>query len=107
MKSIITFCWRDTRGDASAIGMLLVSVIVCLGAVVGLSSVRDQIVQEFGDVGTALNCLTQAFDYEIEIDANGDGDLDDPQDQILSCSYRDTFELGDPAGAAPACIQIN
>ena len=101
--------WRDTRAESSAVGMLLVVVIIGIGATVGLSTMRDQVVQELGDVAVGLNHLDQSFNYEISVDANGDGDLNDPQDKVITGQYIDVGvgDLSDPAGAAPACLIIN
>jgi Flp pilus assembly pilin Flp len=53
--------WRDERGNVSVSSMLLLVVIVAIGAVVGLNTFRDQLVQQFGDVATALDHLDQSF----------------------------------------------
>ena len=108
MTLILTRLWRDTRASTSAIALILVVTITAVGAIVGLSTLRDQIVQEFADLGVGLNHLNQSFSYTMNVDVNGDGDFTDPEDQTFSASYTDTGvgDLQDQAGAAPACLTI-
>ncbi len=58
----------DERGTVSAISMILLTVLLALGAIVGLVFVRDQVVQEFGDVAVGLDNLDHSFSYEIVVD---------------------------------------
>lgn len=53
--------WRDERGAASAASLMLLVTIVALGAIVGLTTFRDQVVQELGDLATAITSLDQSF----------------------------------------------
>ncbi len=53
--------WRDQRGETSAMAMLLLTTIVALGAIVGLATLRDQIVQELGDLAAAIENLDQSY----------------------------------------------
>jgi hypothetical protein len=80
---------RDEGGAISALGMLLLTTIVALGAIVGLATFRDQVVQELGDVALALQNLNQSF----------------------STASMGTFvDLGpfptDPPNAPPACLNL-
>jgi Flp pilus assembly pilin Flp len=109
MKITGTRLWRDTRGSTSVIALILIVTIVAVGAIVGLSTIRDQIVQEFADLGVSLNQLNHSFSYTINVDVNGDGDFADMEDQTLTRSYTDTTvgTLTDTAGDAPACLTIS
>lgn len=80
--------WRDQRGEVSMSSVLLLTVILAIGAIVGLTTLRDQLVQEFGDVGVALESLNQSYSSAF-------GTFTDPG-----------TTLTDPAGAPPACIAI-
>jgi hypothetical protein len=53
--------WHDERGEAYSLALILLTTIVALGAIVGLVTLRDQLVQEFGDVGVALENINQSF----------------------------------------------
>jgi len=58
---------RSRRGSASIVGVIFLVTIACLGMIVGLAHVRDQIVQEFGDAAVALDHLDQSFSVTITI----------------------------------------
>ena len=68
--------------------VLLLTTILAIGAIVGLTSVRNQIVQEFGDMAVALESLNQSFTM-------GTITFVDPP-----------TTLTDPAGAEPACLNV-
>ena len=67
----LTNLWRDQRGFTSTLSTILLVTVVAIGAVVGLTTLRDQLVQELGDVATALENLDQSYD------APGYGSYDD------------------------------
>jgi hypothetical protein len=85
---ILIRLWRDQCGEASALGVILTCAILTLGAIVGLVALRNQIVQEFGDLGVALESLDQSYTIHGE-----------PQ-------FVDTPGLSDPADSPPAGIDF-
>ncbi|TWT39607.1 hypothetical protein Enr8_13070 [Blastopirellula retiformator] len=95
--------WRDQRGVVSAYALILVAVVLILGAVVGLTSLRDHIVQEFGDLGVAIDSLDQSFGYEITVTPPVG-----PPQVVVSALYVDQDELGwsDPADQPPANLSF-
>lgn len=109
-RSLAGELWRDERGVASAYALILVAVVLILGAVVGLTSLRDHIVQEFGDLGVAIDSLDQSFSYQITVTPNGPP-MGPPMGQpqvIVSASYVDQDELGwsDPNNQPPAGLSF-
>jgi len=81
--------WHDLRGDASAASLMIMVTVVALGAIVGLTTFRDQLVQEFGDLATAIDSVDQSFS------AGSLGSYADPGP---------TFT--DPVDAEPACLSV-
>ena len=75
--------WHDEHGAISAMSMLLLVILLALGAIVGLTAIRDQIVQELGDISMALENLNQSVGL-----------------------FTDTTPGDDPLGA-PACLDIS
>ena len=55
--------WKDEAGFVVSADLLLISCILVLGLMVGLVSLRDQIVQELGDVGAAFAVLNQGYTW--------------------------------------------
>ena len=94
MKTIIRF-WRDQRGGISLIGPILLCTIVALGSIVGLVVLRNQIVQEYGDLSVALDSLSQSWAVPGGVEGAG--------------KFTDTPSLtppGDPAGSEPAGLDV-
>ena len=55
--------WKDELGFVVSTDLVLVSCILVLGLMVGLTSLRDQVVQELGDVGAAVAVLQQGYSW--------------------------------------------
>jgi Flp pilus assembly pilin Flp len=60
MRIVIRF-WNDESGESSAASILLITTLLSLGAIVGLSTARNTLVQQLGDVGVALENLDHSF----------------------------------------------
>ena len=83
---------RDTAGLITATDHVLVTTLIAIGVLAGLTTYRDSIVQEFGDVAVALDSLDQSYEYEL----NG----------VLITDFNDTVDLTDPANSDPAGISV-
>ncbi len=96
MQRIWTQLWKDQRGAVSAVSALLLYTILVLGVTVGLVTLRNQMVQEFGDLSVALDSLDQSWQVRYSWD---------PDDE-----FRGTTGLGptltDPDGSEPAGISV-
>jgi Flp pilus assembly pilin Flp len=80
--------WHDNSGAASAMSVILITTILALGCIVGLTTLRDQIVQELGDVSIALENLNQSY-------------------STASGTFTDTGPFPtDPPNAEPACLDV-
>jgi hypothetical protein len=55
--------WKDEAGFVVSADLVLVSSILVLGMMVGLVSIRDQIVMELADVGYAFALLNQSYTW--------------------------------------------
>jgi hypothetical protein len=55
--------WSDEAGFIVSAELVLVSTILVIGMIVGLVSVRNQVVQELVDVGQAVGSLSQSYAY--------------------------------------------
>lgn len=58
--------WSDESGFVNSAELLLFSVIVVIGLIVGLAALRDGIVQELGDTGQAVGQLDQSYAVEFQ-----------------------------------------
>lgn len=64
MKRIATRLWQDERGIVPAVSVLLLYTVLVLGVIVGLVTLRDQMVQEFGDLSVGLDKLDQSWQVQ-------------------------------------------
>jgi hypothetical protein len=55
--------WNDEAGFIVSAELVLVSTILVLGMVVGLSEIANNINQELEDVGSAFGSINQTFNY--------------------------------------------
>ena len=87
----------DELGFVSAFSMILLTALVCIGAIVGLGIVRDQVTQEFGDIAVALDNVDQSFSVEVNVDGM----------ICLEMEYQDNpATLQDLADTPPACLNL-
>jgi len=94
MKIVIRL-WRDQCGGTSLIGPILLCTILGLGSIVGLVVLRNQIVQEYGDLSVALDSLSQSWAVPGGVEGAG--------------QFTDTPTLtppGDPEGGEPAGLDV-
>ena len=94
--------WGDESGSVSWVSMILATSVFTLGVLVGLSTLRDHVMQQYGDVAVGLDQLDQSWEYQYQIDLNGDGDGTDPGECEFSGRFVDSSTLTDPATTAPA-----
>ena len=94
--------WKDELGFIVSAELVVVSCILVLGLMVGLVSVRDQVVQELGDVGAAIAVLQQGYEW-FSITSH--------TASIAGSQLTDTTDFcdedPDPAGLFPAPLFID
>jgi hypothetical protein len=61
VSMLITQIWNDEAGFIISAELVLVATIVVIGLIVGLVSVRNQVVEELVDVGQAIGALSQSY----------------------------------------------
>jgi Flp pilus assembly pilin Flp len=62
MKLLVRL-WRDETGFIISAELCLVATIVVIGLIVGLCTLRNQIVQELIAVGEAIGCLNTSYGF--------------------------------------------
>ena len=55
--------WDDDAGFVISIELILISTIVVIGLIAGLTAVRDAVVSELSDVAGAINEMNQSFSF--------------------------------------------
>ena len=56
---------RSDDGVLSGVDYLITVSIVTIGSIIGLATVRDAVLQELGDVGVALENVSQTYTVNI------------------------------------------
>lgn len=94
--------WQDEHAFVASTDLILLATIVGLGTIVGLAAFRDQVVQEFGDLGTAIGRLNQSYAFV------GDGDKLLGDCYVAGSEYTDTPDFceveDEPAGGIDITI---
>jgi hypothetical protein len=55
--------WNDDAGFIVSAELVLVATILVIGMIVGLTSLRNQVVQELVDVGQSIGSMSQSYAY--------------------------------------------
>ncbi len=55
--------WRDESAALFTMELILIATICAIGVAVGLSSFRDALTQEFGDVSAGLASIDHGYEY--------------------------------------------
>ena len=53
--------WKDEAGFIISAELVLVATMLVIGMIVGLTVLRNQVVQELGDLGAALGMISQGL----------------------------------------------
>lgn len=93
--------WNDEAGFIVSAELVLIATILVLGMIVGLVSVRDQVVQELGDIALAFGRINQSYSFSGitgHTSSTSGSSLDDAPD------YCD--EAADPLLGGAVCISV-
>ena len=97
MKRVAIRLWRDQRGAVSAVSALLLYTLLTLGVITGLVTLRNQMVQEFGDLAVALDHLDQSWTVQHSWEESPRG-FEDPGPQLVDGEGESDPDGGEPAG---------
>jgi Flp pilus assembly pilin Flp len=61
--SLVRKLWEDDAGFVVSTELILIAVLLVIGLIAGLATVRDQVVQELGDVAAAISELNQSYSF--------------------------------------------
>lgn len=62
MKTFTQF-WADERGFVVSSELVLIATIVVIGLLAGLTTLRDQVALEMGDVANSIGNVKQSFSF--------------------------------------------
>jgi hypothetical protein len=93
--------WNDEAGFVVSAELVLIATILVLGMIVGLVSVRDQVVQELGDVALAFARINQSYSF-----SGITGHTSATRGSMLVDQYDYCDQASDPGGLGAACIDV-
>ena len=94
--------WNDEAGFIVSAELVLIATILVLGMIVGLVSVRDQVVQELGDIAIAIGVINQSYSFS---------GITGHTSYTVGSWLEDTVDVcdelqADPTSGAAACISV-
>jgi len=99
--NMLTNFWNDEAGFVVSSELVLIGTILVLGVVVGLATVRDQVVQELGDLALAISNINQSYSFS---------GVTGHTSSTAGSLFSDTLDFCDTSvdapGSAPACIIV-
>ena len=63
MKNLMKSFIADEAGVIVSTEIILVVLLLVLGLIAGMASLRDQVAQELGDLGEAINALDASYEF--------------------------------------------
>jgi len=93
--------WNDEAGFVVSSELVLIGTILVLGVVVGLATVRDQVVQELGDLALAISNINQSYSFSGVTGHTSSTAGSLFIDELDFCDANT-----DPVANEPACISV-
>jgi hypothetical protein len=102
MKNLVSRLWSDEAGFVVSSELVLIGTILVIGMVVGLTSLRDQVVQETADLAEAISNINQSYSFSAVTGHSSStaGSLFDDNTDFCDSN-------SDPAGSGAACVDVN
>jgi hypothetical protein len=94
--------WNDEAGFVVSTELALVATILVIGMVVGLTSVRDQVVQELADIAGMLSQLNQSYSFSAITGHHSSTAGSYGVDLVDSCDV----SCGDVSGNGAVCVNV-
>jgi len=100
---VLTQLWRDEQGFVVSAELVLIGTILVIGMIVGLATVRDQVIQELADVAMAISQVNQSYSFS---------GITGHTSSVAGSAFTDTTDFCDAEALTqglnepPACIAI-
>lgn len=110
--SMLKKFWNDDHAFVTTSDLLILCTILVLGVIVGLTTLRDQVVQELGDLAGAIGEMNQSYSYGSSTIVFAGATLiaagSEFTDNADDCEPGSTegSANNDASGSAAACIQL-
>ncbi|MDZ7619431.1 MAG: hypothetical protein U1E05_20725, partial [Patescibacteria group bacterium] len=95
--------WEDERGFVVSTELVLIATVLVIGGIVGLVTVRDAVVQELGDIATAIGNINHSYSFDGVSGCTSATAGSEFLDQYDACEH---FLGRDPPGQAPFGMSV-
>jgi hypothetical protein len=96
--------WADDAGFVVSTELVLVATVLVIGLILGLTELRNQVVQELGDVAQAIGNINQSYQYagtlKVAVASTAGSDF---RDEIDWCEGPNGDDV---AGAEPCLLSV-
>jgi len=96
--------WRDERAFVVTAELTLIATILGVGMIAGLASVRDQGLQELGDLAAAIEDMNESYSFSSVTGATARSAGSEFVDQRDFCD-QPVGDLNGPSGEA--CVNVH
>ncbi|MCO6457785.1 MAG: hypothetical protein J5I93_20970 [Pirellulaceae bacterium] len=94
--------WSDDAGFVVSTELALVATILVIGLIVGLTSIRDQVVQELADIAGMVSQLNQSYSFSAITGHHSTTAGSFGIDNVDSCDQL----CGDIGGNGSVCVDV-
>ena len=102
--NLVNRLWSDEAGFVVSTELMIVATVLVIGMLVGLVSIREQIVQELADVAEAISEFDQSFSFAA---VSGHTSSTAGADFVDALDFCDIPDGGAIAGTSSACVNVN
>lgn len=95
--------WNDEAGFVVSTELILIATILVIGLIAGLTTVRDQVVQELGDTADAVSNINQSYSFSA---VTGHSSSTAGSDMVDQTDFCDEAANGGVANE-PECLDVN
>ena len=96
--------WNDEIGFIISSELILIATILVIGMIVGLTTVRDQVVQELADIAMAFSDVTQSYAYNGVTGHTSSTEGSDFNDLTDFCDVAPSQQVD--GSNTPACVSV-
>lgn len=93
--------WNDESGFVVSTELVLIATVLVLGMVVGLTTLRDQVIAELADVAAAFSNSNQSYSF-----TGITGHSSSTAGSVFTDNLDFCDQVIDPPGQDPHCIAI-
>ena len=94
--------WNDDAGFIISTELALIATILVIGLIVGITSIRDQVVQELADIGGMISQLNQSYSFSAITGHHSSTAGSFGVDLVDSCD----ISCGDVSCSAALCVDV-